>query len=244
MVAQAQQEVRATRRRIASDVALALLEVMRSQDLPTEILEDEDVTVTLPRRLGLSDVVDSQIRRYREEVRKRHKLTDAELSDLVGLVIRRPDSEEVLEKVGRHLALGAKGPPARRRFLPRRVALPLARRRIRKRLRGLFGRDIGRFGPGELVLIADDHILIHMDPGGDGCALVSGLGRQLAAGYVADAETLRHTHCRALGDSFCQWTLVGNPKEAPTFATGDLGKPDSGENAEPSTEAAAEDTER
>jgi hypothetical protein len=39
-------------------VALTLLEVIRAQDLPTEVLEQEDTSVTLPRRLGLSDVVE------------------------------------------------------------------------------------------------------------------------------------------------------------------------------------------
>ena len=46
---------------------LILLETLRDRDRPEEVLEDEDVSVSLPRRLGLSDVVMVQIRRFQEE---------------------------------------------------------------------------------------------------------------------------------------------------------------------------------
>ena len=54
-------------RRISAVVALTLLEVIKQQDIPSEVLESEDPTVTMPRRLGLSDVIEMQIRRYRDE---------------------------------------------------------------------------------------------------------------------------------------------------------------------------------
>ena len=105
-------------RRISAVVALTLLEVIRQQDLPTEVLESEDPSHTMPRRLGLSDVIDMQIRRYREEVRHRARITDDEFRDLVRLVIRRPDSEEVFFHTGSILA-GDDRPPGWRRGLPR-----------------------------------------------------------------------------------------------------------------------------
>jgi hypothetical protein len=76
-------------------VALRLLEVMRGLDLPTEVLEDEDPTRTMPRRLGLSDVVDRQIRTLREDVRKGVRVSDEEVQGLIRLVVRRPDAEDV-----------------------------------------------------------------------------------------------------------------------------------------------------
>ena len=51
-------------RRVKAIVGLRLLEVVRDRDLPTELLEEEDPARTIPRRLGLSDVVDRQIRAY------------------------------------------------------------------------------------------------------------------------------------------------------------------------------------
>ena len=67
--------VEASRRRVQAIVALRLLEVMRDQDLPVEVLEEEDPAVTMPRRLGLSEVVERQIRSYREDVRRRFRLS-------------------------------------------------------------------------------------------------------------------------------------------------------------------------
>ena len=82
-------------------MALRLLEVLRDLDHPGEILEDENPSVTMPRRLGLSDVVDRQIRTYREDVKQRVRLTDGEIRDLFRLVTRRPDAKEVFLRAGR-----------------------------------------------------------------------------------------------------------------------------------------------
>lgn len=43
---------------------LILLETMRDMDRPEEYLEGEDVAVSMPRRLGLSDVIYTQIHRF------------------------------------------------------------------------------------------------------------------------------------------------------------------------------------
>src|SRR5690606_24631288 len=56
---------------------LALLEAMRVHDRPREVLEDEDLTISLPRRLGLTGVIESQIHRY-EEARRRKQAVPAD----------------------------------------------------------------------------------------------------------------------------------------------------------------------
>ena len=98
------------KRRVSSVVGLSLLEVIRALDLPGEILASEDPTQTIPRRLGLSDVVEQQIRLYRDQVRRKEKITDQQAQDLVHLVLRRPDSEEAFFQAGDLLA-------ARERFI-------------------------------------------------------------------------------------------------------------------------------
>src|SRR5215207_6833047 len=80
---------------------LILLETMRDMDRPEEYLEGEDVAVSMPRRLGLSDVVYTQIHRFREEVKRKRMQTPAVVMDLVRLVIRRPDADEIFEEAGR-----------------------------------------------------------------------------------------------------------------------------------------------
>ena len=83
---------------------LILLETLRDRDRPEEVLEDEDLTVSLPRRLGLSDVVGVQIRRFQEEVRNKRLQSTPQVIDLMRLVVRRPDAEEIFTEAGRRIA--------------------------------------------------------------------------------------------------------------------------------------------
>lgn len=196
------------RGRIRAEVALALLETMRSQDLPEEVLEDENLTVTLPRRLGLSDVIDAQIRRYREDVRGRRRLAEGEFRDLVRLVIRRPDSEDIFLEAGERLAGLGGGGGGWRRVLPRRVAFALAGREVRGRLRRLLGRSPGRLLPGRFVLQVRDSILVGADPGGDACALVSGLAGAVLRRSTGLSVAVVEQECQARGGAVCRWVVV------------------------------------
>jgi hypothetical protein len=202
-------------RRIASVVALTLLEVIKSQDLPSEVLESEDPTITMPRRLGLSDVIERQIRRYREEVRRKERITDDEFRDLVRLVIRRPDSEEVFFHSGNILA-GDDGPPGWRRGLPRSLAYGLARRQTRRGLTKLFGRRIGGFGAGPFVLEARTHLLIETDPGGDACNFMTGYCQAVLQRYCGRRTRVAHSLCEARKDALCRWTVLAEERKPET----------------------------
>lgn len=196
------------RRRVAPEVALALLEVIRDQDLPGEVLADEDLTLTLPRRLGLSDVIEAQIRRYRDEMKRRRRVSDDEIHDLVRLVVRRPDSPDVFRLVGRRLA-GMEGEgPGWRAYLPRRVAFALARRQARRRLKALFGRKLGEFLKGPLTLEGTDLLLIRSDPGGDACLLLDGLLSAVLERYAGPGVSVIHETCQARGHDTCRWVAV------------------------------------
>lgn len=196
--------------RVAAVVGLALLEVIRARDLPAEILDAEDPSQTMPRRLGLSEAVNLQIRRLREEVRKRRKITDDEARDLVRLVLRRPDSEEVFFQAGETLA-GKDVPwPFLGRLYPRRVRIALARRQIRRRVRALFGRMVGGFAKGSFVLEARGHFLLEMDPGGDACALLTGLSSTVLSRYLGEPVEVRHHFCQARKDELCRWIVKGS----------------------------------
>lgn len=193
----------ASRPRVKALVALRLLEVMRDQDVPPELLEEEDTTVTLPRRLGLSDVVGRQIRTFREDARRGVRITDAEIQDLFRLVIRRPDAEEIFFLVGQSLA----GEPGGgwRRIIPQRVALAMARARVRRRLRGLFGRRVGGFGRGSFSVEGRALLFIQADPGGDACALVSGLCQTAIEQATGRRARVTHSLCQSRGDALCRW---------------------------------------
>ncbi len=185
-------------------VALRLLEVMRDLDLPLEILEDEDPTRTMPRRLGLSDVVERQIRTYRDDVRRRVRLADDEVRGLFRLVIRRPDGDQVFHRAGRLLASGGRG-SGWRRVLPRSARFALARAQTGRSLRRLFGRPIGGFGRGPFVIEGRALFFIDCDPGGDACHLLSGFCQEALEQAVGSAAKVQHTLCQSRGDSVCRW---------------------------------------
>ncbi len=211
-------------RQIHAQVALALLETVRDRDRPGELLDDENVTVTLPRRFGLSDVVDAQIRRYKEEARRGRRISESEIRDLIRLVSRRPDAERVLQDVGRSLIAGD-GAPSWPRVLPDRWAMGLARKRIRRRLGSLFGGRFLRTPRGGFQLEASYRLLVEADPRGSACALVTGLAQAVVNAYGSAPGSVVHVNCRARGDDKCRWILGGSDSrgESDEKAGGGLG---------------------
>ena len=205
--------------RISASVALTLLEVIRYQDAPTEVLESEDPSHTMPRRLGLSDVIERKIRRYREEANSGGRISDDEFRDLVRLVIRRPDSEDVFYHAGS--ILGADdSPPGWLGRLPRSWAFSLARRRVRRRLVKLFGRRVGGFAAGAFTLEAHTHLFVEGDPGGDACHFLTGLCQAVLRRYRGRRARVVHTLCESRHDALCRWTVLAEervPDEAHTL---------------------------
>src|SRR5690606_32248752 len=147
-----------------------------------------------------SDVIDRQIRRYREEVKRGDRITDDEMRDLVRLVIRRPDSEEVFFQAGSILA-GDDRPPGWHRSLPRAMGYALARRRARRRLAKLFGRRVGGFAAGPFTLEARAHLFIEADPGGDACFFLTGFTQTVLQRYCGRSARVSHTACECRRDA-------------------------------------------
>jgi hypothetical protein len=192
---------------MAALVGLSLLEVIRTRDLPTEILGAENPSQTMPRRLGLSEAVELQIRRFRIEVKRRGRISDDEAKALFALVLRRPDAGEVFFQAGGLLA--GKDVPGRGvgRWYPRRVRYALARRYFKKRVRALFGRSVGGFAHGSFALESGGHVLLEMDPGGNACALLSGFAESVLSRYLPEPATVTHSPCLARGQDSCRWSV-------------------------------------
>lgn len=191
-------------RRVLPVVALRLLEVIRELDHPGEVMEEEDPTVTMPRRLGLSGVVERQIANYQADVKKGVRLTDTEVRDLFRLVIRRPDGEEIFDRTGEILAW-RDGLSRWRRRAPKRLVYALARRRARKELKRLFGRRIGGFGRGPFVIEGRALPFIEADPGGEACHFLTGFCRTVLGQAAQRPVEVEHTLCQARGDAMCRW---------------------------------------
>ena len=191
---------------------LILLETMRDMDRPEEVLEAEDLTASLPRRLGLSDVVGVQIHRFQQEVRQKRLQDVAPIEDLIRLVIRRPDAEEIFEEAGRRVARHswAQRSGTMRgavRFLPgplARVSAHRAAKRMFARLGGGGKLSVSRW-PSELKIKRS--LTARADPGGAACAFYGGAFAELMQFYTGRTYRVRHPHCEARGDDHCHWTL-------------------------------------
>lgn len=200
-------------------------------DHPVEVLEDEDPTQTIPRRFGLSDVVDRQIRTHRDDVKKGVRVTDEDVQGLFRFVIRRPDGPQVFREVGRLLA-GESRRAGLVRMLPRSLQYRAARRRARRTLKKLFGRQIGGFGRGTFVVEGRSLLFIEADPGGDACELLSGFLEEVLRQTLGAPAVVRHTLCQGRGDDLCRWEgeLVEDPltvelREAPDDEEEEIAEP-------------------
>ncbi len=194
-----------SKRRIHARVALALLEALQRQDLPEEVLVDENVSITLPRRLGLSHVVDAQVRRYREEVRRNRRVPEPEVVDLIRLAARRPDAPDLFERVGRSLAS-----PLRshwRHALPPRLLLRHARRRAASVVARNFGRDLLHLPGGSDRIEEGRDLFYQADPSGAAYRILTGA---LSAAVEATGRyplRVRQLRSRAVGDSDTAWLV-------------------------------------
>lgn len=205
-----------THRRVSPTVALRVFEVIQRLDRPSEILEDEDPSLTMPRRLGLSEVVDRQIKRYAEAVRRRERLSDAELFELVQLVIRRQDASEVFCQAGQSLASShSKVAAAGVRLLPEGAGFAIARRRVSRGLRRLFGRRIGGFAANPFTLEGRSLLFWQADPSGHACAFVTGFCQGVFDDTMAPGPRVDHVQCEARGDDRCRWTITAEVRSRP-----------------------------
>lgn len=130
---------------------LSLLESVRAADRPEGVEEAEYVPELLNKRLGTTDTIYAQIRRYSEAVRRSHPVSRDEVVALARLIGRRPDARAIFAAAGVTAARAAyerlSGTMrALVRILPRFAARPLARRQARKLLRRYFGVTTRRVG--------------------------------------------------------------------------------------------------
>ena len=201
-----------SRPRITSRLGLILLEVIKEQDAPQEILEDENPSLTMPRRLGLSDVVERQIVFFKNEVRRRGRMTDDQARDLMRLVIRRPDAEEVFWHAGRRMAGESDDEESSgglKRLMPRPLLYALARRQVRRGLQSVYGRRIGGFSPGPFAMEGRSLPFIQADPGGAACHFVSGFCQTVVDRTLGSEHQIVHSQCQSRKDPLCRWTIAG-----------------------------------
>ena len=186
---------------------------MRAHDRPAEVLEDEDLTVSLPRRFGLTGVVDTQIRQFEAAQRAGKNVRLDEVVNLMRLVLRRPDAGLIMEDTGRRFAqwhYEKRSAMMRKVYekLPPRLASMAAVNAIRKSLKLL------KAGSAVTVTRQPFHVRIErcltprIDESGSACPLITGLLQEQMRQYTRQPVIVAQTACTANGNGRCEWTLA------------------------------------
>jgi bacteriochlorophyll 4-vinyl reductase len=200
---------------VLAALPLALLQSTRSHDRPGEVLEDEDLSVSLPRRLGLSGVIESQIRQYEAAARSGKRVTAEEFHNLLKLVLRRPDAEPILRQTGARVAqhqFERASPTVLKllRILPRAATYRAIRKAAAKLLRSISGNpDVSVAGKPLHARMQSPQITA-MEPAGTACALYAAAFEEIASLYLGRKANVAQTHCATNGGGYCEWRLEPN----------------------------------
>lgn len=193
---------------VDSLLPLSLLEAVRDVDTPSD-LDSEFVDELRNKRLGLSDTVYLQIKRYADAVRKRQRTAQGESVGLARLIGRRPDAEAVFRAAGRFLARESYhtiNPVSRKllRLLPSFMARPIALRRSRAIAAKYANGSVRRVG-GYVLLEVPDSVTLNTAPGSIGCAYYEAMLRELLRLLIGSVGSVDHVRCAGRGEGTCEW---------------------------------------
>lgn len=194
---------------------LSLLEAVRSVDLPDGAYDAEYVAELRNKRLGLSDTVYAQIRRFTDAAKKRLRTGHDEASSIARLIGRRPDAEAVFREAGRYLARQSYetiAAPTRSMIggLPALVARPAALRQVRRLVRRYLEGSVTRVG-GSLIMDVPGSVTLEAAPRGAGCAYYEAALRELLRLLIGGGGAVEHTRCQSRGDATCEWRAEWRP---------------------------------
>jgi hypothetical protein len=201
---------------------LSLLEAVRNVDTPAD-LESEFVDELRNKRLGLSETVYLQIKRYTDAVRKRQRTAQDEAVALAKLIGRRPDAEAVFRAAGRYLARESYGTinPVTRKlllFLPSVMARPLAFRRVRAIAARYTNGAVRRVG-GYVLLEVPRSVTLNTAPASVGCAYYESMLRELLRLMIGGVGSVDHVRCAGRDEGTCEWRADWKTFESPQQAS-------------------------
>lgn len=188
---------------------LSFLEAVRTVDTPEGDFETEYVPELRNKRLGLSDTVYAQIKRYTDAVKRQQRIPFDEAVALARLIGRRPDADAVFRSAGRYLAKEAYLTLAgtRRKLLrvmPALLARPLALRQARRLALRYLNGSVSRVG-GSLLLEVPVSVTADSAPRDAGCAYYEAALRELVRLLVGTSGAVEHVRCVNRGEGTCQW---------------------------------------
>ena len=190
---------------------LSLLEAVRAVDRPVIDPETEFVDELRNKRLGLSDTVTAQIRRYTDAARRRQRTGTDEVAALARLIGRRPDAEDVFRAAGRYLAerVYERIPSTTRRAastLPRLLSRPLVLRQLRRLARRYFSGSLARHGA-TLMLEIPAPVTSLTGRLATGCAYYEAGFVELMRLLLGAERPVEHVHCTSREEGKCEWRV-------------------------------------
>ena len=194
---------------------LSLLEAVRTVDLPEGDFEAEFVAELRNKRLGLSDTVFAQIKRFSEAVRRRQPQLFEEAVGIARLIGRRPDAESVFREAGRSLARQSYRTisPLTRRLtlaLPALLSRPIALRHVRRICARYAAGSIRRVGS-TILLVVPKSVTLNTAPRQGGCAYYESALRELMQLLVGGVGAVEHVRCASRGEGTCEWRAEWRP---------------------------------
>ncbi|HEX2722952.1 MAG TPA: hypothetical protein VHM24_08540 [Gemmatimonadaceae bacterium] len=190
-------------------IPLSLLEAIRLLDTPDDQVDTEYVPELRNKRLGLSDTVYTQIRRYNEAMKRDQPVPFAEAEGLGTLIARRPDADQLFEKAGYILAheVYSSVSPTRRatiRFLPRFLGRPMALAQLQVAVQKYFAGTLERTGS-FLSLRIPASATVNGSTKSSGCAFYESALREMLNVFVDGGGKVDHPSCAQRGDAECEW---------------------------------------
>jgi predicted hydrocarbon binding protein len=192
-------------------IPLSFLEAVRSVDSPDGDLEAEFVAELRTKRLGLSETVYAQIRRYSEAVKRNARPPGDEAVALATLIGRRPDAEAVFRAAGRYVAREtyARIPMAMRQVIalsPSFLSRPMALKQTRHVAERYWSGGIHRSG-GYLLLEIASSVTVESAPQSLGCTYYEESLHELLRLLGAASGRVDHVRCAARAEGKCEWRV-------------------------------------
>jgi predicted hydrocarbon binding protein len=197
---------------------LSFLEAVRFVDSPEEDFEAELVGDLRNKRLGLSETVYMQIRRFTDAVKRGQRMSHDEAAGLAKLLGRRPDAEAVFRAAGRYLAreaYQAMSPVTRRLLLilPAIMARPIALRHTRRIADRFFNGRVSRVGSSVYLEVVRS-VTAGSAPRSVGCTYYEAGLKELLRLMVNSVGGVEHVRCSTRGEGTCTWQAEWRPSVA------------------------------
>ena len=199
-------------RTVHARIPLSLLEAIRRIDTPEDQTDTEYVPELRNKRLGLSDTVYTQIRRYNDAMKRGQRIPFAEAEGLGTLIGRRPDAAELFRSAGsifandlyQSLSATTRGTI---RLMPRFISRPMALKQLTQIVDRYFGGTLAR-NDSSLSLRIPESVTVNGSADSGGCVFYEEALRELLRLLVSESGDVEHVRCAQRGEGDCEWSAA------------------------------------